>query len=97
MRKKRFLFIIPVIILVGVVSYYFYERWRSHESSPLIRVFGNIEATEVKVSIIGAGSITFSISLVKDLCLTPNLEGRLLLISLSPLRRWGQRFSPRIW
>jgi len=31
--------------------------------------------TEVKVSIIGAGSATFSISLIKDLCLTPNLEG----------------------
>lgn len=29
----------------------------------------------MKVSIIGAGSTTFSISLVKDLCLTPNLEG----------------------
>ncbi|MEM2921918.1 MAG: alpha-glucosidase/alpha-galactosidase [Candidatus Bathyarchaeia archaeon] len=30
---------------------------------------------EVKISIIGAGSATFSMSLVKDLCLTPNLKG----------------------
>lgn len=30
---------------------------------------------EVKVSIIGAGSATFSLALVKDICLTPNLEG----------------------
>lgn len=30
---------------------------------------------EVKISIIGAGSATFSLALVKDLCLTPNLEG----------------------
>jgi len=29
----------------------------------------------VKISIIGAGSATFSLALVKDLCLTPNLEG----------------------
>jgi len=31
--------------------------------------------TEVKISIIGAGSATFSLALVKDICLTPNLEG----------------------
>ena len=30
---------------------------------------------EVKISIIGAGSAVFSLSLVRDLCLTPNLEG----------------------
>jgi alpha-galactosidase len=30
---------------------------------------------EVKISIIGAGSATFSLALVKDLCLTPNLSG----------------------
>lgn len=29
----------------------------------------------IKISIIGAGSATFSLGLVKDLCLTPNLEG----------------------
>jgi len=29
----------------------------------------------VKISIIGAGSSTFSLALVKDLCLTPNLKG----------------------
>jgi len=31
--------------------------------------------TDVKISIIGAGSATFSLALVKDLCLTPNLSG----------------------
>jgi len=31
--------------------------------------------TDVKISIIGAGSATFSLALVKDICLTPNLEG----------------------
>lgn len=30
---------------------------------------------EVKISIIGAGSATFSVELVRDLCLTPSLEG----------------------
>jgi len=30
---------------------------------------------DIKISIIGAGSATFSLGLVKDLCLTPNLEG----------------------
>ena len=30
---------------------------------------------DVKISIIGAGSATFSIELIRDLCLTPNLEG----------------------
>ncbi len=30
---------------------------------------------DVKISIIGAGSATFSLALVKDLCLTANLEG----------------------
>ncbi|MEM2960925.1 MAG: alpha-glucosidase/alpha-galactosidase [Candidatus Bathyarchaeia archaeon] len=31
--------------------------------------------TEVKISIIGAGSATFSLALIKDLCLTSNLDG----------------------
>jgi len=30
---------------------------------------------EVRISIIGAGSAVFSLSLVRDLCLTPNLQG----------------------
>ncbi len=30
---------------------------------------------EVKISIIGAGSAVFSLNLIRDLCLTPNLEG----------------------
>jgi len=40
---------------------------------------------EVKISIIGAGSATFSVGLVKDLCLTPNLEGS--TISLMDINR----------
>ena len=31
--------------------------------------------TDVKISIIGAGSAVFSLSLIRDLCLTPNLQG----------------------
>jgi len=30
---------------------------------------------DVKISIVGAGSATFSLSLIKDMCLTPSLEG----------------------
>ena len=33
------------------------------------------ELVEVKISIIGVGSAVFSLSLIRDLCLTPNLEG----------------------
>ncbi|MEM7539135.1 MAG: alpha-glucosidase/alpha-galactosidase [Chloroflexota bacterium] len=32
----------------------------------------------IKISVIGAGSATFSLGLVKDLCLTPNLAGSLV-------------------
>jgi alpha-galactosidase len=32
----------------------------------------------IKISIVGAGSATFSLPLIKDLCLTPNLEGSTL-------------------
>ena len=32
-------------------------------------------ATPVRIGVIGAGSATFSLGLVKDLCLTPNLAG----------------------
>ena len=31
--------------------------------------------TEAKISIIGAGSAVFSMRLVRDLCLTPSLQG----------------------
>lgn len=34
--------------------------------------------TPVKIAVVGAGSATFSLGLVKDLCLTPNLEGSML-------------------
>jgi len=33
-------------------------------------------STPLKISVIGAGSATFSLGLVKDLCLTPNLSSR---------------------
>ena len=35
-------------------------------------------ASPLKISVIGAGSATFSLGLVKDLCLTPNLSGSLV-------------------
>lgn len=35
-------------------------------------------STPLKISVIGAGSATFSLGLVKDLCLTPNLSGSLV-------------------
>jgi alpha-galactosidase len=35
--------------------------------------------TDIKISIIGAGSATFSLSLIKDLCLTPNLKGSTII------------------
>ncbi len=50
MRKKKFLIIIPVIIVVGAASYYAYKRWWPQNATPLIRVSGNIEAIEVKMS-----------------------------------------------
>ncbi|OYT47946.1 alpha-glucosidase/alpha-galactosidase [Candidatus Bathyarchaeota archaeon ex4484_231] len=34
-----------------------------------------IRMNDIKISIIGAGSAAFSLALVRDLCLTPNLEG----------------------
>ena len=34
--------------------------------------------TDIKISIIGAGSATFSVGLIRDLCLTPNLEGSIV-------------------
>lgn len=34
--------------------------------------------TPVKIAVVGAGSATFSLGLVKDLCLTPNLAGSML-------------------
>ena len=34
--------------------------------------------TPIKVSVIGAGSAQFSLGLVKDLCLTENLNGSLV-------------------
>jgi alpha-galactosidase/6-phospho-beta-glucosidase family protein len=35
-------------------------------------------ARPIKLAIIGAGSASFSLSLVKDLCLTPNMAGSLV-------------------
>ena len=35
-------------------------------------------STPVKITVIGAGSTTFSLGLVKDLCLTQNLAGSLV-------------------
>ena len=35
-------------------------------------------ATPIKIAVVGAGSATFSLGLVKDLCLTPNLAGSMV-------------------
>ena len=42
---------------------------------------------EVRISIIGAGSGAFSLSIIKDLCLTPNLEGSVVsMMDIDPAR-----------
>ena len=42
---------------------------------------------EVRISIIGAGSGAFSLSLIKDLCLTPNLAGSVVtMMDIDPAR-----------
>lgn len=39
---------------------------------------GGMKMKQVKISIIGAGSGAFSLGLIRDLCLTPNLEGSIV-------------------
>ncbi|MEM7130288.1 MAG: alpha-glucosidase/alpha-galactosidase [Chloroflexota bacterium] len=55
--------------------------------------------TPVKIAVIGAGSATFSLGLVKDLCLTPNLNGSMIHMMdidgerLEMISQLAQRYS----
>jgi alpha-galactosidase len=59
-------------------------------------------ATQLKVAIIGAGSAQFSLTMVKDLCLTPNLRGSHVTFMdideerLEMIYRLGQRYSEQL-
>jgi HlyD family secretion protein len=83
MQKKKFLFILLIVILVGGASYYSYKRWWSKEVIRLIRVSGNIEATEVKISFKIAGRILKRLvdegHIVKEGDLISKLEDRELI------------------
>lgn len=56
-------------------------------------------ATPIKIAVVGAGSATFSLGLVKDLCLTPNLAGSLVHFMdidaerLDMITKLAQRYS----
>lgn len=59
-------------------------------------------STPVKVAVIGAGSATFSLGLVKDLCLTPNLKGSMIHMMdvdderLEMISKLAQRYSEEL-
>src|SRR5438105_5288744 len=56
----------------------------------------------VKIAVIGAGSATFSLGLVKDVCLTPNLEGSLVSFMdidqgrLDMIHRLAERYAAEL-
>ncbi len=56
-------------------------------------------ATPVQIGVIGAGSATFSLGLVKDLCLTPNLAGSQVVFMdinaerLGPITSLAERYA----
>ena len=58
--------------------------------------------TPVKIAVVGAGSAPFSLGLVKDLCLTPNLAGSLVHFMdidaerLDMIRKLATRYSSEI-
>lgn len=58
--------------------------------------------TPLKIAVIGAGSATFSLGLVKDLCLTPNLSGGLVHFMdidaerLDMIHKLAQRYSDEL-
>ena len=83
MLKNKFLFIILIVILVGGASYYSYKRWWPKEGIRLIRVSGNIEAIEVKVSFQIPGRILKRLvdegQTVKEQDLVAKLEDRELI------------------
>lgn len=59
-------------------------------------------ATPIKIAVVGAGSATFSLGLVKDLCLTPNLAGSLVHFMdidaerLDMITKLAQRYSSEL-
>jgi len=59
-------------------------------------------STPIKISVIGAGSATFSLGLIKDLCLTPNLAGSLVHFMdidgerLDMIRKLAERYSQEL-
>jgi alpha-galactosidase len=59
-------------------------------------------ATPVKIAVVGAGSATFSLGLVKDLCLTPNLAGSMVHFMdidadrLDMITKLAQRYSSEL-
>lgn len=59
-------------------------------------------ATPIKITVVGAGSATFSLGLVKDLCLTPNLAGSLVHFMdidadrLDMITKLAQRYSSEL-
>lgn len=59
-------------------------------------------ATPIKIAVVGAGSATFSLGLVKDLCLTPNLAGSLVHFMdidaerLAMITKLAQRYSSEL-
>lgn len=59
-------------------------------------------ATPIKVTVIGAGSAQFSLGLVKDLCLTPGLNGSLVSFMdidperLTMIHKMGERYAQEL-
>ncbi|MEM7034358.1 MAG: alpha-glucosidase/alpha-galactosidase [Chloroflexota bacterium] len=59
-------------------------------------------ATPIKISVIGAGSATFSLGLVKDLCLTEGLKGSLVsFMDINPdrldmIHKMGERYAKEL-
>ena len=59
-------------------------------------------ATPIKISVIGAGSATFSLGLVKDLCLTEGLKGSLVSFMdineerLDMIHKMGKRYAQEL-
>ena len=59
-------------------------------------------ATPIKVTVIGAGSAQFSLGLVKDLCLTENLNGSMVSFMdidedrLAMIHKMGERYATEL-
>src|SRR5690606_37086207 len=59
-------------------------------------------STPIKLSVIGAGSATFSLGLVKDICLTDSLNGSLISFMdidqerLQAIHKLGERYAAEL-